>query len=197
MNAKLEVNGIEESYPEGISNLEKLLIFVMEEDITEDGLIVEVKVDGELYSESYEHQAREVDLSAAQKVEIATETKKAFAQVFLKEAPDYIAQLEKGFSSAAGLLRAPEEEGDGYDMLAGSLETLRAFKSHLDNVRPVLGKGDGAGESEHFWQRFGSLADEIMEAQEGSDTIAIADLLEDKMLPLLEEWREKLGGGAA
>lgn len=194
MKTVLEINGIEKSYPEGISDLENLLLFIIEKEKSEEELIVEVKVNGENYSEDYEHQAREVDLNAVQKIEVTTQTQEAFAQDFLKLAPGYVAQLEKGFGASVGLLRDPLKEEEGYDMLAKSLDALLAFKTHMDNVMVVLEKDDRAAEFKDLWERFGNAADRFVKAQEEEDIVLIADLIESEILSLLQEWGEKLSG---
>ena len=61
MKAKLTVDGIETSYPEGTADLESLLLFMMSHELLENRLIVQIKVDGDVYSEKDEHQAKGVD----------------------------------------------------------------------------------------------------------------------------------------
>ena len=189
MKTRLEVNGVERSYLEEISELENLLVFIVKKEKLEEEIIVEVKVDGEIFSENYQHQAREVQLSEVKKVEIITQTKEAFARSFLEQVPNYINNLENGFRSTARLLRDPQQEKNGFDMLTWCLATLQAFKAHIDNVNQVLEKDDRAAGFQDFWERFDRVADKILAAQEGKDPLAIAEQLEEQMLPLLEQWR--------
>jgi hypothetical protein len=192
MKAKLTVNGIETSYPEGTADLESLLLFMMSHELLENRLIVQIKVDGDVYSEKDEHQARGVDLKAAQKVEMATQTKEDFARGFLEEASNYMALIEKGIRISVQLLKDPEQRENGHDMLGRSLETLRTFKSHLENVKDTLEIADGGAGFRDFWERFESVTDKIMESQKGMDSSVIADLLEHELLPVLEKWRENI-----
>lgn len=185
----LEVNGVQKSYPKGIVDLENLLLFVKTNEVTAQELVTEVKLDGEVYSEEFAHHAREYPLQRVEKVEIATHTQEGIARHFWDQAPHYLTQLQEGFMSGARLLRDPEEEKSGYDMLTKGFEALLVFTAHLDNVNKVLNNGDESERSKAFWERFKSLADQLIESQERQDTIAIADLLEGQMLPFLDEWK--------
>ena len=192
MKANLTVDGIETSYPEAAADLESLLLFMMSHELLETRLIVQIKVDGDVYSEKDEHQARGVDLKTAQKVEMVTQTKEDFARGFLEEASNYMALIEKGIRNSVQLLKDPEQRENGHDMLGRSLETLRTFKSHLDNVKDTLEIADGGAGFRDFWERFESVTDKIMESQKGMDSSVIADLLEHELLPVLEKWRENI-----
>ena len=192
MKAKLTVNGIETSYPEGTADLESLLLFMMSPELLENRLIVQIRVDGDIYSEKYEHQARGVDLKTAQTVEVVTQTKEDFARGFLEEASDYMALIEKGIRISVQLLKDPEQRENGHDMLGRSLEALRTFKSHLGNVKDTLEMDHRGTGFRDFWERFESVTDKIMESQKGMDSSVIADLLEHELLPVLEKWREDI-----
>ena len=192
MKATLTVDGIETSYPEGTADLESLLLFMMSHELLETRLIVQIKVDGDVYSEKDEHQAKGVDLKTEQKVEIVTQTKEDFARGFLEEASNYMALIEKGIRNSVQLLKDPEQSENGHDMLARSLEALRTFKSHLENVKDTLEIADGGAGFRDFWKRFDSVTDKIMESQKRMDSSVIADLLEHELLPVLEKWREDM-----
>ena len=62
METLLEVNGNARPYREGMSDLEGLLLFVMENEKPDHEVITDVRVDGASFSEDYDHQARGVDL---------------------------------------------------------------------------------------------------------------------------------------
>jgi hypothetical protein len=189
METLLEVNGNARPYRDGISDLEGLLLFVMENEKPDHEVITDVRVDGASFSEDYAHQARGVDLKEVVKVEVSTQGVDAFARSFLDQLPAYVEALESGFGNSVELLRVPGHEEEGHDMLARSLDTMKAIKFHLENVGNVLGQVDRVKESADLWAGFESLADRIMKAQEGTDPAAIADLLEHELLPLLKGWK--------
>jgi hypothetical protein len=192
VKARLEINNIEKSYPQDIPDLEKLLLFVMENEISQEEIIIDVKIDGETYSEEYAHQSINVNLHTLNKLEIVTQSKESFAFDFLQQIPGFIAQFKQGFSSAARLLKDYQNEENAYDLLARSLDALGAFKSHLENVFGILEKDYASAGFPGFWDRFVMLTNKILEAQEAMDHIIIAELLESQMLPLLDEWQERL-----
>lgn len=186
----VEINGVAHPYGEGISNLEGVLAFVRTHCIPREEVVVEVRVDGEVFSEAYRNQARQIPLADVGKIEIATQTGKAFAWGFMAEAPQYIAHLQRGFEAAIRLLRDPYEEGEGYQVLAKSLETLLAFKSHFDNVLTTLDENGRGHALQEFWTTFKDTAERILEAQEQMDSASLAGQLEKELLPRLEEWKQ-------
>ena len=190
MKAKLEVNGVDKSYPREICDLESLIVFVMTWIEPKEEFVFEVKIDGERFSEAYEHQAREIDLEEIENVEIGTETEEEMAGSFLNLAPDLMDELENAFAITAGMLRDTLREEAGYDMLARSLETLHALKSHLESVWNTLGNRGGSAEYGLLWGKFDGLADKILTSQEGKDAIAIASLLEEQIPQFIKEWKK-------
>ena len=195
MKPLCEINGVEREYPDGLVNLEEMLRCMMAKEMPEEELILEVKVDGETYSEAYENQAREVDLRAIEKVEIVTQPREDFARDSIREASAYLNHLVKGFGWLPGFSEAPRKRVQGYDMLARSLEALQAFKFHMDQVNDVLKPGGEEPEERIFWERFEQLADKIIASQEGEQILRIADLVEIELLPFLKAWRERIGKG--
>ena len=191
MGAILEINGIETNYVKDIANLENLLVYADNLGHIKDEIIIETKIDGETYSEEYPHQSKDVNLKRVQKVEIKTQAKKDFAENFIKKIPVFIEQLNDGFNKASELLKDKKMEHEGYHILSLSLGVLRSFKNHIDNVRVVLGRKDNVKKNEEndIMYKFGSIADEIIAAQEINDKEKIANLLERDLKSILEEWK--------
>ncbi len=193
MKPLCEINGTVKNYPEGLSNLEEVLLLMMEKEVPDSELILEVKVDGKTFSEAYENQAQEVDLGAIEKIEITTQAEKDFARDSIGEASAYLDHLERGFRSSVQLLRSPDQREQGYDMLARSIEVLQAFKSHMDQVNDLLKpKSRETGEGA-LWERFDQLANRIIALQEGEEVQGVADLIEEELLPFLRTWKERIG----
>jgi len=192
MKAILKINEVEKSYPQEISDLESLISFVMTGLKPKEEFIFEVKIDGERFSEVYEHQAKEMNLGKIEIVEIGAQTKEAMARSFLKLAPVLMDDLETAFGSTISLLRIPQKEENGHDMLAMSLETLHALKSHLEDVWNVLGRPDKLVESSLLWEKFDNLADMIVINQERKNAMNIASLLEERVPAFLGEWKKTI-----
>ncbi len=135
---------------------------------------------------------KEIDLGKIENVEIGTQTEEAMARSFLKLAPVLMDDLETAFGRTIRLLRIPQKEENGHDMLATSLETLHALKSHLENVWNVLGRPDKLAESSLLWEKFDNLADMIVINQERKNAMNIASLLEERVPAFLGEWKKTI-----
>ncbi len=191
MNAGLQLNGQVEAVPEGIANLEGLIVHMMEKSESANEIVVDVVVDGERFSEEYAHQAGEIDLSGVGSVEIHTLTAEKFSKKFLRDAHVYIDYLKTGFQASIQLLRNPGDEGAGFDILARSFETMGALKSHLENVREAIENMDMDPDAKDTLQRFDVMADTLQERMANDCQPAIiADLLESEVIPYLNRWME-------
>ena len=187
------VNGREMSVSPALENLEELLLYMMENQKDEE--IVEVRVNGERFSEAYQHQARSVMLKEINSIEITTEKRGVLAADFLKDVPSYIEMLKKGFFESVILLRNFEKEHQGYKLLAQSLDMLKAFLEHLNNVLPHLKNGEKIKMEKNykrFLKTFAPLTEEIILSQEVADSMLLADLIEYEFIPLLDKWKEAL-----
>jgi len=195
MKPLCEINGVVRHYPEGLVNLEEILLCMMEKELPENEMILEVKVDGKVYSEAYENQARELHLETVDKIEITTQAEEDFARDSIGEASATLDHLERGFGAAIRFLRDSEQGARGYDLLARSIEALQAFKSHMDEVNNLLRPEDENPGESLFWERFERLADRIIASQEGEQIRSVADLMEDELLPFLSAWKARIGKG--
>jgi len=190
MRAMLNINGIERKYPVDVSDLERLLMFIMG-GTRDDDIITEVKIDGQIYSEDYKHQAREKNLSGIKVVEIETETNEEFAEDFIRSVPLIFDQVENGFSDAAVFLRDPLSLSDGYDLLHKCFEVLQNLKNQIEASMLVL-KNENLGKPSTFWGEFNDLSDEIISAQEKNDPILIANILDGRIPGFLDHWKTEV-----
>jgi len=191
MNAGLQLNGRVEAVPEGIADLEGLIVHMMEKCESANEIVVDVVVDGERFSEEYAHQAGEIDLVGVGSVEIHTLTAEKFSKRFLNDAHVYIDYLKTGFQTSIRLLRDPGEEGAGFDILARSFETMGALKSHLENVRDAIENLDVDSGAKDTLLRFDAMMDTLQKAMtDDCQPVIIADLLESEVIPYLNRWME-------
>lgn len=188
MKAILELNGQEIDYPETVGNLESLIL-AAQADLPAGQIIVRVNVDDECYSEDYAHQAKAMDLQSVEKVEVFTCSAETFSRDFLDQVAPYIDHVSSGFRIAIRILRQPEGTEAGFDMLARSYATLGALKLHAENAEQILGTG-GPNSDTSRWEAFEGIAGHLHQAQLDGEPHRIADLLEDKMLPFLDAWRQ-------
>ena len=188
MNAILEVNGNQEVYSGEVSDLEKMLLFVMNKDVLNKDLIVEVKVDGEVFSEEFEHQARVIGLDKVKKIEIFTQTAQAFAQDSINQIHFVLDPLKRGFLTAAKSLGDPDTEKDGYELFVMSIETLRSLKCHFDNSRNILMDNSRSSEFRELWNKLDNIVDNFINDREMITPNSIADCIKNQMVPLLDKW---------
>ena len=191
MKAKLEINGEEKTYPQSMSHLEELLLFALTMENSQKEIMTEVKVDGAVYSEAYPHHAQEVSLDKIKQVEIHTQTEREFAKDFIDLIPAYLQGLEKGFKTTARLLKSPLEKASGFQILGLSLDGLRHFKSHYDQVRLILREGENGLMPKEFWERLENMIDPLLKFETEQDTISISNFLENQMGPFFSEWKER------
>jgi len=191
MKAKLEINGEERSYPQSVSHLEELLQFALTTEIPQKEIVVEVKVDGAVYSEPYAHHAREISLDKIKQVELRTRTERDFTREFVNLIPTYLEKLENGFRTSARLLKSSQERTAGYQILGLSLDSLRHFKSHYDQARLTLEEGENGFMPQEFWARFEQMTDPLLQLESEQDAISISNLLENQVAPFFSEWKER------
>ena len=87
MKAVLDVDGQRVDYPENVFTLEELLVHLMESDLMKGRFVVEVKVNGETFSEAYEHESREIELGNLSSIQIHTQGGEEFAETGLGKNP--------------------------------------------------------------------------------------------------------------
>ena len=191
MRPILKLNGQPESYPETIDDLESLIIHIMERRGSCEEIIVNVRVNGKLFSEAYDHQARDIRLADLENIHMSTVTAEWFSRRFVDQVVHYIDHLKKGFQNSIRLLRNPAEQRNGFELLANSIDTLCALRSHLKNVRDTIGK-DGTENSVEraIWRQFEGIADLVCKAQGENNPFAVAALIEGKVMPVLKEWKD-------
>jgi len=190
METKFLLNGIKKQIPEGAISLEDLLREVMEEQCRLDRIVTEVKIDGKVFSEVYEHQAADIPLERIGCVELETQDQDEFARDFVGKTHHFIDQLKDGFSLAAKLLDSPSTIQEGYSTMAMSFEAMQNLKGHIEAVSGVLESAAWNGRETAMWNDFERLADRIISSQQTSDPSFTASLLKDQMPVMLDEWKE-------
>lgn len=190
MTTELVVNGREQPFPGSIVNLEELLAFAQRKE-TGVNIVVEVEVDGEIFSETYPHEARAMDLCGIGRVSVTSVSGDQFARDFILQAPEFVSHIRTGFSSAATLLKTPGQESEGHDIMGRSLDVLRAFRLHCDLVERTTSSGMTA-EFKKFWSTLEPVAEDLVDAQTARDPEDIAALLDTTMVPFLDSLHKTL-----
>ncbi len=190
MTADLVVNGREQNYPGDLSNLEELVSYAHKREPGVN-IIVKVEVDGETFSETYPHQAQALKLEAIETVAVTSISGEEFTRDFIRQAPELVAHIRTGFATASEFFKTPGSEFDGHEIMAKSLEALRALKLHCDMVERNS-FSDLNRDLNDGWEAFHPVAEALMDAQHGGEISDIAELLDTRMLPFLKSLQQTL-----
>lgn len=174
--------------------MEDILEHVLSHELDSEREVVEVKLDGNTFSEEFPHEAMLVEMDEFKVVDILTESKGDLAEMALEQLPYFISTIKKGFRTAANVLRDTYSENEGHRLVAVSAESLGALINHMHVIIVNLKNGKRDELTSVYSNLTESLADllgEIITIQQERDPVLLADLLEFEIIPILE----KLGRG--
>jgi len=194
METLVRLDGRELTIPPEIITLEGILEHVLSNELDSEREVVEVKLDGNTFSEEFPHEAMLMERDEFKVVDILTETKGNLAEMALEQLPYFISTIRKGFRTAANVLRDTYSENEGHRLVAVSAESLGALINHLHVIILSLknGKrGELTSVYSNLTEGLADLLEEIIATQQEKDPILLADLLEFEIIPILE----KLGTG--
>jgi hypothetical protein len=190
MSTELVLNGRAYDYPEGISNLEALLFYAQRKEAGVN-IVVEVEVDGETFSEVYPHEALAMDLTEIERVDVTSISGDQFARGFIEQAPEFVSHIRTGFASAAVLLRSSGNELEGHEIMARSLDALRAFRLHCELVERATASNMNL-KFTNFWKTLDPVAEALVNVQTSKGPDEIAGLLDTTLVPFLDSLRATL-----
>jgi hypothetical protein len=153
-------------------------------------MIGEVRLNGEVYSEAIPHEAIEVGRSEIEVLDIITRSPEEIARHFLKNGPHLINALLGALPRINEMFRLGDE-AEANEHYLRFLESLHLLASMLEKVASVIGvKPDlPIHERESFNDHLRKLAEtltQLLDVQEQTDWIFLADLLEYELTPELE-----------
>ncbi len=187
--------------PPSLSSLEEVIKHIEENLLPPDVVIRQVSLDGQPVDANNCQADPSLilgDLAGRERVEVFTSTVEQIALDSISEAESYMNRAEALTPSLAATFRdypGPEtferlkQLYDGFywmSMLLSKLETV--FKVKLDEM--IV---DGASLKEQH-QRFISILQQLVSAQEQEDFLLIADLLEFEIVPMIPAWKSLLAG---
>jgi hypothetical protein len=174
------------------SNLEEVLIKLMEEENLDARIVTDVLVDDEPFSELYPHQAEDIAAQTFARLELRTVALEEMAVDVVAELPKVVTIMAEGGRKVAALLRQSE--------LAEALEVLQdtigVSRELLATVQLLRGRfaGHDNGDTETLSLALGDLLHEINEVMSNEDWMLMADLLEYEYIPACEGWRGVISG---
>jgi hypothetical protein len=169
------------------TNLEEVLIRLMEEEDLEQRVVTDVFVDDEPFSELYPHQAEDIDSQAIQRLELRTASLEEIAEGVAAELPKVITIMAQGGRKVAELMRQLEI-GEALEVLQDTIGVSRELLATIQILRDQFA-GDISADLNKLGTTLGDLLQEIAEVMGNEDWMLVADLLEYEYVPACEGWR--------
>ena len=169
------------------SNLEEVLIKLIEEESLDQRIVTDVFLDDESFSELYPHQAEDIDTGSINRLELRSVSAEEMATDVVAELPKVIDIMAVGSRRVAGLLRQAEL-AEGLEVLQDMISVSRDLLSTIRVLRAQY-SGDDTRELESFGDTLGELLGEMGDVMANEDWILLADLMEYEYLPACEGWR--------
>lgn len=161
-------------------------------DLAKGGrFIASLLVNGEEVVDSIAEKSRRLD--GIDSIEIKTETPVRLVGKILDEGQNYIDGLRDCLMKVAGHFTSGSECAD--DSFAEAVQGLQWFVQMTDFIECTLNLDfqkllrNGRPVAEYV-NSLNGILQEIVNAQEGSDPVLLADIIEYDLVPHLEEWKE-------
>jgi len=186
--------------PEAAS-LDLVVRYVEEKHMRPDSVIREIRVDGLPFgSESFgsDPSALLMALEQKQRIDVTTGTIKEIARDSIQEAIAYLARAEAITPSLAVSFQLSPGPG--------AFENLKQFYEGFSCLTNLLGRLEtslhvsldevsvGGMSARQLYLKLVPILKQLVEAQEKTDFILIADLLEYEILPLVPQWKNLFAG---
>ncbi len=167
----------------------------MEELIAKEGKVfTKISVNGEILND--ENRERILSLSPENIKEISFDTAnpRLLAGEALDELIKYLPKLKEGASTVSELLSVGEYE-KGYGLFAKVIDGINWFVKLLKTLPPVVGMNYkdiyyGEVSVADAFSEFERVMNELLGAFEEKNDLKIAEVLKEKLSPVLQEWIE-------
>ena len=175
-------------------NLEEVLAEIQEKHIPRDSIVGDVLLNGSSYSEDLPHASLEVLRSEIRTLEIVTRSAEEIVRHFIAHGPAIVSSLLESLPRIVEMFRLGDE-AEANEHFLRFLESLHLMVNMLQKVATFVetGPDQSRGDRESLNERMRSLADiltRLLETQEQSDWIYLADLLEYELTPELSAIRD-------
>ncbi len=170
------------------SNLQEILVKVMEDSNMEDRIITDVIVNKEQFSEIYPHQAEDIDSDSIESVEVRSVPVKQMA-LDITEEMFKVSQLMMAAGKQVANLFRQADDTEGLELLQDLLDVTRDFMGMIEALRNQFSLEKTVEFSTNS-EKLSSLLSEMAEVLESEDWVLFADLLEYEYVPTCEKWKE-------
>ncbi len=172
------------------SNLEELLVNVLEKSNMENRVVTDVFVNKEQFSEIYPHQAEDIDCKSIESVEVRSMPVGEMAISIAREMYKVTQMMGSGGKEVARLFRQADD-AEALELFQDLLDVTRDFMGMINVLRSEFGLNQ-TKEFTFSAERLSSLLAEMTEVLENEDWILLADLLEYEFLPVCEGWKKSI-----
>ncbi len=170
------------------TNLQEILINVMEEPTMENRIVTDVFVNEEQFSEIYPHQAEDIGSDFIERVEVRSVAIGQMGLDITTEMYKVAEIMARGSKEVARLFRQASDT-EGLELLQDLLDVTRDFMGMIEALRNEfqLEKSEAFTENS---EKLSALLSEMAEVLESEDWVLFADLLEYEFLPTSEKWKQ-------
>ncbi len=172
------------------TNLEEILVKVMEEEVLENHVVTDVIVNNEAFSEIYPHQAEDISSDEIRNLEVRTASLGEIAADVTQELFKVIRLMQGGGKRVAVLFRQGDA-AEALEVLQDLLDVTRHFLGIINMLYerfPAKNEATLVGVSNEL----DGLLTEMSDVMVNQDWVLLADLLEFEFLPGCDNWNEVL-----
>lgn len=170
------------------TNLEELLVKVMEDGELENRIVTDVLVNQQNFTEIYPHQAEDIEARDITSVEVVSMPLADMAVNITRELYKVVTLMDEGARHVAGLFRQADD-GEALELFQDLLDVTRDFLGMIGVLREEFDLGDNEVFNSAVEEMSGLLT-EMMEVTDNEDWILLADLLEYEFIPSAERWKK-------
>lgn len=170
------------------SNLEDLLVKVMEDGNLDDRMVTDVFVNKEAFSEIYPHQAEDISTEEIDSVEIVTMPVPEMAVNITRELYKVVSLMGHGCRTVADQFRRGDD-AEALELYQDLLDVTRDFLGMIGVLRDEFSLKDREALYANI-EEITNLFTEMIEVSENEDWILLADLLEYEYMASVEKWKK-------
>ncbi len=162
------------------TNLEEILITLMDHPLVNNRIITRVMVNGDSYSEEVPHAALEVERTTINSLELVTKTAEDLSLHFMEHGHYFVDMLRKSLPKIVEEFRMGDEV-EANEHFLSFLESFQLIINMMEQTRASMGLGDEiqvGPNGENFMERLSATLSNLISIQEQSDWIYLADILE-------------------
>lgn len=170
------------------SNLEDLLVQVVEEGSLDNRMVTDVFVNKEAFSEIYPHQAEDISTQEIDSVEIVTMAVPEMAVNITRELYKVVRLMSHGSRTVADMFRRGDD-AEALELYQDLLDVTRDFLGMVGVLRDEFGMKDHEAIVANL-EEITSLFSEMIEVSSNEDWILLADLLEYEFNASVDKWKK-------